>query len=117
MSNRRLREKVALVTGAGRGIGRAIALGYANEGASIAAVARTASELDSLRDEIRSLGGKILTLCADLSIETVSKSLVADAARAFGTIDVLVNNAGIGTAQSSRPAVDFDDAYWDLTLN
>jgi NAD(P)-dependent dehydrogenase (short-subunit alcohol dehydrogenase family) len=117
MSSRQLDQKVALVTGAGRGIGRAIALGYAKEGASIAAVSRTEQELNSLVEEIRRQGRRAVAFPADLTDAAVVKRLVAQVVEAFGTLDILVNNAGIGTAPSPRPVVDFDDAYWNLTLN
>jgi NAD(P)-dependent dehydrogenase (short-subunit alcohol dehydrogenase family) len=116
MSNRQLEGKVALITGAGRGIGRAIALGYAREGACIAAVSRTSSELTSLVDEVKALGCRGASFTADLTDASVPKRLVSEVIERLGTVDILVNNAGIGTAQSARPVVDFDDGYWNLTL-
>ena len=114
-----LSSRVAIVTGAGRGIGRAIALGYAREGALIAGVARTEAELDSLTEEISALGGKAIGIVADLVDSTAPARVVAETMKQFGTIDILVNNAGIGTFMSPRPVADFDDAFWDfsLTLN
>jgi NAD(P)-dependent dehydrogenase (short-subunit alcohol dehydrogenase family) len=116
MSSRQLEGKVALITGAGRGIGRAIALGYASEGASIAAVSRTAAELDSLVAEVKALGERAAAFPADLTDSQVPQRLVSEAAERFGGLDILVNNAGIGTAQSPRPVKDFDDGYWNRTL-
>jgi NAD(P)-dependent dehydrogenase (short-subunit alcohol dehydrogenase family) len=114
-----LSSRVAIVTGAGRGIGRAIALGYAREGALIAGVARTEAELDSLTEEISAFGGKAIGVVADLVDSTAPARVVAETMKQFGTIDILVNNAGIGTFMSPRPVADFDDAFWDfsLTLN
>lgn len=116
MAKGQLEHKVALITGAGRGIGRAIALGYAREGASIAAAARTESELNSLVDEVKTLGGRAMRFLADLTDPAVPKHLVSEVVGSFGRLDILVNNAGIGTAQSPRSAAEFDDDYWDLTL-
>jgi NAD(P)-dependent dehydrogenase (short-subunit alcohol dehydrogenase family) len=116
MLSRQLEGKVALVTGAGRGIGRAIALGYAREGAAVAGVSRTPDELNSLVDEVGALGGRAASFPADLTDESAPKRLVSEVIAAFGTLDILVNNAGVGTAQSPRPVADFDDDYWNLTL-
>jgi len=111
-----LKDRVALITGASRGIGRAIALGFAREGAFIAATARTESELDSLAQEIGGLGQKAIAIPADLARHGAAAGIVRRALDAFGTLDVLVNNAGIGSSANPRPLVDFDDAFWDLTL-
>src|SRR5439155_25012645 len=97
MPVQQLEERVAVVTGAGRGIGRAIALGFARQGAHIAAVARTQSELESLVTDIRQFGGKALPVIADLSKPDLPSQLIPQIEQAFGTIDILVNNAGIGT--------------------
>ena len=116
MSNRQLEKKVALITGAGRGIGRAIAVGFAREGAAVAAVSRTESELNSLVEEIKVLGGQAVAFPADLTDVTAPKRLISEIVDCFGALDILVNNAGIGTAQSPRPVVDFEDGYWNLSL-
>jgi 3-oxoacyl-[acyl-carrier protein] reductase len=105
-----LDDRVALVTGASRGIGRAIALGFAGEGAHVALVARSAERLREVALEIGAAGREALALAADVGKEDD----VAGAARAaldrFGRIDVLVNNAGI--IHPPVALVDFDPALW-----
>src|SRR5579862_9425382 len=98
MSNRKLAGKRALVTGAGRGIGRAIAVGFAREGAKVVATARTAAEVDGLVDQIRREGGDARGIPADLLDAGVPAELVRQTVQTFGGIDILVNNAGIGSA-------------------
>ena len=112
----KLENRIALITGAGRGIGRAIAVGYAKEGATIAAVARTSSELHSLNEEISRLGATIITISADLSDPSAPARIVNTVLQALGTVEILVNNAGVGTLPNPRPTVDFDDAFWNHTL-
>jgi len=90
----RLGNKVALITGGGRGIGKAIALAYAREGAALALCARTGAELDKTCSEIRSLNAECATWTCDVSLEESVRELVANVTRKFSRIDVLVNNAG-----------------------
>ena len=116
MSNRKLEGRVAVVTGASRGIGRAIARGYADEGAHIGVTARTASDLESLVQDIRKSGGKAVAIAADLSRTEAAAEIVRQVERALGTIDILVNNAGVGSSLDPRPLVDFKDDTWNLTL-
>src|SRR5436190_2175096 len=111
-----LKNRVALVTGAGRGIGRAIALAFAAEGAKVALTARTVSELDMAVGEIRAAGGTALALSADLSDRVVPKSLVGEVESKLGPIEILVNNAGIGSSAGPKPLVEFDDDLWHKTL-
>ena len=111
-----LANRIALITGAGRGIGRAIALAYAAEGARVALTARTTGELDEVVSQIRAAGGTAHAFPADLSDRTVPKQVVADVERALGGVEILVNNAGVGSSSNPRPVVDFDDAFWDQTL-
>ncbi len=116
MDNRKLEGRVALITGASRGIGRAIARGYAKEGAAVAVTARSAADLQSLVDEIRQDGDKAVAIPADLADVAVPVRVVRQVIEALGTIDILVNNASIGSSSSPRPVVDFDDAFWHKTL-
>jgi len=116
MNERKLEGRVALITGASRGIGRAIARGYAREGAVMAVTARNATELESLVEEIRQGGGQAVAIPADLAEAAAPARVVQQALESFGTIDILVNNAGIGSSSSPRPVVDFDDAFWNKTL-
>ena len=111
-----LQNKIALVTGAGRGIGRAIALAYAAEGAKVAMSARTTSELDEVVGSVRARGGTALAFPADLSDRAVPKQLVNAVEKTLGPIEILVNNAGVGSSSNPKPVVDFDDDFWDLSL-
>jgi 2-keto-3-deoxy-L-fuconate dehydrogenase len=106
----------ALVTGASRGIGRAIALAYAREGADIIATARTRSDLISLREQVLTLGRDCLMVEADLSKTDAVDQIWNGIERSGARVDVLVNNAGIGSGGAPQPIVTFDDAFWDLTL-
>lgn len=92
----RLRDKVAIVTGGGRGIGRAVALGFAREGADVVVCSRTEAEIRHVAEEIRATGRKGLPVICDVSKEDQVKTLVAQTLEGFARVDILVNNAGIG---------------------
>jgi NAD(P)-dependent dehydrogenase (short-subunit alcohol dehydrogenase family) len=90
-----LKGQVAIVTGGGRGIGRAIALRFANEGAAIIVAARSESEVRQVAAEIHAKNGKAVAVVADVSQEAGCEKIVRAAREAFGGIHILVNNAGI----------------------
>ncbi len=113
---KQLANRNALITGAGRGIGRAIALAYAAGGAKVALTARTTAELDEVVGQIHTAGGTALAFPADLANRAVLKKLVDDVERALGPVEILVNNAGMGSSSNPRAVVDFDDEFWDQTL-
>lgn len=92
-----LKGKNALVTGAGKGIGRAIALALAAEGANLGLVARTAGDLETLAAEIRKMGGNTAIATADISDREAVEKAFAVIRQGLGSIDILVNNAGTGT--------------------
>src|ERR1700691_282840 len=89
-----LRGKVAIVTGGGRGIGRAIARRYAAEGAAVLVAARTEAEVRAVASEIAAQGGAAFHLSADVSKEADCSAIVRAARDRFGRVDILVNNAG-----------------------
>lgn len=111
-----LHGRVALVTGAGRGIGRATAIRVAAAGAKVVAVARTRDELTEVVAAISGAGGAAAALECDLADRSQSLQIVDRAAALFGSIDILVNNAGLGSSADPRPLADFRDEFWDLTL-
>ncbi|MEZ7515051.1 3-ketoacyl-ACP reductase [Flavobacterium frigidarium] len=90
-----LKNKNALITGAGKGIGKAIALALAKEGVNVVLVSRTADDIEKLATKIRSLRVKALAVTADVSDITSIDQAVAKALEEFGSIDILINNAGI----------------------
>jgi len=95
VSHIELQGQVAMVTGAGRGIGRAIALELASAGADLVLCARTPAQLEEVAGEVRTLGRQALVAPADVSKATDVESVVEQALGRFGRIDILVNNAGI----------------------
>ncbi|MFQ5912370.1 MAG: SDR family NAD(P)-dependent oxidoreductase [Nitrospinota bacterium] len=90
-----LKGKVAIVTGAGRGIGRAISLVMAREGAAITLAARSVDQLQATAEEVRGSGGRCIAVQTDVTSEESVNQMVKKSLDEFGTVDILVNNAGI----------------------
>src|ERR1700731_2801343 len=110
MSNKELSGKVAIVTGAGRNIGRAIALALAEGGASIVVNARSnRAEAEGVAREIEALGGKALVDVGDVADAADVQAMADAAVRHFGRIDILVNNAAL---RREKPFADMSYAEW-----
>ncbi len=90
-----LEEKVTLITGASRGLGRALALACAKEGANLVINSRSEDSLQPVVEEVQGTGGEVLSVAANVALETEVQKLVDGAVRRFGRIDVLINNAGL----------------------
>lgn len=90
----KLKDKVAIVTGGGRGLGREIALAYSQEGAQVVLFARTSEEINSVAQEIKNQGGKATTITGDVRSEADVKNLFQQTFVKFNRLDILVNNAG-----------------------
>jgi len=105
----RLENKVALITGGGRGIGRSIALAFAREGANCVVAARTLPQVELVAEEIASLGRESLALQCDVSKRESVTKMVNAAIERFGRIDILINNAGIA---KSQPLTKMTDDFW-----
>ena len=116
MDSLKLKDKTALITGASRGIGRSIALGFAAEGARVAVTARTTQDLDTLVRQIRALGREAVAIPADLLDLPAVPGLAGLAERELGSLDILVNNAGLGSSSNPKPVIEFDDEFWNRSL-
>ncbi|MEJ2288471.1 MAG: glucose 1-dehydrogenase [Deinococcales bacterium] len=111
----RLKDKVALITGAGSGIGRESALLFASEGATVVAVDVREDAGRETVEAIQAAGGRASFVRADVSVAADCEAMVAHAEQAYGRLDVLFNNAGIMDARDDD-AVATDEAVWDLTM-
>ncbi|MBY8340850.1 glucose 1-dehydrogenase [Streptomyces spinosirectus] len=111
----RFTGRTALVTGAGSGIGRAIALAFAAEGARVVVAGRRREPLDETVRLIEDQGGKALAVTADVSAAADAQALVDAAVDAFGTLDVAVNNAGV--FRGGAPLADLSEADWHTQLD
>ena len=110
-----LRDKVVVVTGAGRGAGRSIALALAREGARLALVARTESELNAVHSEVETLGGEAIAVPTDLSDPQQIEDMAQQTLNRFGTVDVVINAAGWCPAPKLVQDTTIED--WDLTMD
>jgi 3-oxoacyl-[acyl-carrier protein] reductase len=108
-----IRGASALVTGAGRGIGRAIALALGREGAAVTLVSRTPAEIGSAAAEIVAAGGRAQAFAADLTQPIAGQAAVDAAVAAHGRLEILVNNAGVG---GFSPLLETSDADWERIL-
>ncbi len=109
----RLRERVAVITGGGRGIGRAVALGFAKEGADVVVAARTEGEISEARNEIIQLDRRSSAIVCNVSDEDQVKNLIEETLNIYGKIDILVNNAGMG---GMRPVWGTSKANFERVL-
>lgn len=109
-----LQDQVAVVTGAGRGIGRAIALACAREGADLALAARSRDELEAVAAEVRALGRRALVRTTDVRREAEMQALAERTLSEFGRVDLLVNNAGWGIF---RPVMEMSIEEWEEVLS
>ena len=110
-----LEGKVALITGGGRGIGKAAALGLARAGADVAVASRKLPDLEKAAEEIKGLGRKSLAIAAHVGrLEEIS-NLVHQVKAEFGRIDILVNNAGTNPVMD--PALEIGERAWDSIMN
>ena len=109
----KLQGRIAIVTGAGRGIGRAIALALAREGADATLAARTASEIEAAAEEIKKIGREALAVPTDVSNNAEVQSMVKKTMDRFGKVDILVNNAGVA---GTSPIPKITEELWDRNI-
>jgi NAD(P)-dependent dehydrogenase (short-subunit alcohol dehydrogenase family) len=110
-----LKGKVAIVTGASRGIGKAIALEMAKSGADLVVVSRKIADLEKTADEIKAMGRKAIAVAAHIGRLEDIATVVAKSKEAYGKIDILVNNAATNPTMDS--ALDASDRAWDSIMN
>lgn len=109
----RLANKVAVITGGGRGIGRATALAFVKEGAKVVLAATTQAEINSVAEEVRQLGGEAIAVATDVTKKEQVHALVEQTLQTFGQVDILVNNAGVAV-HNPIPSILEED--WDLNI-
>src|SRR3972149_2879853 len=108
-----LAGKVALITGGGRGAGRAIALAFARQGAAVAVVARTSTEIDAVATEIQALGRRGIAVPCDVTDKAQVAAAGAAVRECLGPVDILLNGAGMGF---SAKTTEMDDDVWERVL-
>ncbi|MCH8892447.1 MAG: SDR family NAD(P)-dependent oxidoreductase, partial [Chloroflexi bacterium] len=112
-----LTGQVALITGGGRGLGRAFAVGLAKAGASVGITARTQSEIDETAKLVEASGGQAIAFSADVTDKIGMGKVVASLEERFGPVDILVNNAGMITPLGNDWELDADEWWQTLTIN
>ena len=110
-----LTDKVVVITGGGRGVGRSIALALAREGARLVLAARTESELNAVHDEVKALGAEAIVVPTDVADPPHIEHMAKVTLDTFGTVDVVINNAGTGTVLA--PVQDTTLEYWESMMN
>ena len=107
--------KVAIITGASKGIGRALSLRFAREGAAVVCAARSADLVMETTAQVKRAGGRAIAVVCDLALEDEVRRMVAAGAKEFGKVDTLVNNAGDGGA--TKPVQDYSREDWRYTID
>lgn len=110
-----LKDKVALITGASRGIGQAVAIGLAQAGADVAIASRKLPDLEKVAEQVRKTGRKCLPVAAHVARMEEINNLVGKVMAEYGRIDILVNNAATNPTMAS--AIDVDERAWDAIMN
>ena len=110
-----LQGKVAVVTGAGRGIGRAIAIGYANAGASVCCAARTVAEIEAVADQINAGGGRTIAVSTDVTNLASVEAMFEQVQTELGGLDIVVINAGVNS--DKRTVEEGNSEDWVATTN
>lgn len=110
----KLKEKVALVTGGSRGIGKAVAAAYAREGAEVVVTARDLGSLEAAAKEIRNSGGRVVALQADVANRHQVKDLAKEINRRFGRLHVLLNNASL--LGPRVPILEYPEEEWEAVM-
>jgi NAD(P)-dependent dehydrogenase (short-subunit alcohol dehydrogenase family) len=114
MSEKKLNSKVAVITGASRGLGKAMALALGAAGARLALVSRSIGQLDETAEAVKGVGGEVRVFQGDVSKEEQVQTLERDILRAFGKVHILINNAGMNIR---KPLVDFTLEEWRLVFD
>ena len=112
----KLQGNCALITGASKGIGRAIALAFAAEGADLAVTGRNEDELRSLAAAAEAQGVRCVVIAADLAERGAALHVFDEATAGLGSIQILVNNAGVGSSANPKPVVNYDDDFWEMMM-
>lgn len=112
----KLKGNTALITGASKGIGRAVALGFASEGADLAVTGRNEEELKSLAEAVQAQGLRCLVIPADLAQRGAAAKVYEQAKAGLGPIQILVNNAGVGSSANPKPVLNYDDDFWEMMM-
>ncbi len=110
----KLEGKISIVTGGGTGLGKAIALEFANAGADVVVCGRNIGNIEKVRDEIMALGRRSLAIATDVCVKEQVDNMVNKVIAEFGRVDILVNNAG---TNRPTPILDLTEEVWDLLLD
>ncbi len=111
----KLEGKLSIITGGGTGLGKAMALEFANAGADVVVCSRNKDNIEKARDEIMALGKRSLAIVTDVCVKEQVANMVKKVIDEFGKIDILVNNAGIGGGYT--PILDLTEDIWDTILD